>query len=189
MGLDMAAPAANLIAMYERWGYHVVDQADWRPHTNYASVVMRKRSGTRINADPWRDPMRISATVASSAAGHDVTVRTGDSSQSLPIARKTTGPGSSVNGGEFLMLALATCYCNDLFREAQRLAIPIDGAEVEASADFEGIGLAATNITYRAKVHGPASAEQVQRLLRETDAVAEVHNTVRAGVPVQLVQD
>jgi organic hydroperoxide reductase OsmC/OhrA len=130
--------------------------------------------------------MEITATVVSSSSGHQVSVRTGESSQSLPIARKASGAGSSVNGGEFLMLALATCYCNDLFREAQRLGIPIEGAEVQATAEFPGIGLAATNISYRAKVHSSASPADVQRLLRETDAVAEVHNTVRAGVPVQL---
>src|SRR3954466_14069464 len=106
--------------------------------------------------------------------------------QSLSVARKASGAGSSVNGGEFLMLALATCYCNDLYREAQRLGILIDGAEVEAFCEFPGIGLAATNISYRAKVHSSASAGDIQRLLRETDAVAEVHNAVRSGVPVRL---
>jgi hypothetical protein len=85
------------------------------------------------------------------------------------------------------MLALATCYCNDLFREATRLGIPIVAAEVEASAEFPGIGLAATNIRYRATIESSASPVEVARLLRETDAVAEVHNTVRTGVPVELV--
>ncbi len=131
--------------------------------------------------------MHIAAIVISSAGGHEVTVRTGDSSQSLPIARKAAGAGSSVNGGEFLMLALATCYCNDLYREAQRLGISIAHAEVQATAEFPGIGLAAANISYSAKVRSSASDADLQRLLRETDAVAEVHNTVRAGVPVQLV--
>jgi len=130
--------------------------------------------------------MKISATVSSSAAAHEVMVRTDDRSQSLPVPGKNNGLGSAVNGGEFLMLALATCYCNDLYREAQRLGIPIDGAQVEAVAEFEGVGLAARNITYRAKVRSPASAEDIARLLRETDAVAEVHNTLRAGVPVRL---
>ena len=106
--------------------------------------------------------------------------------QSIGVAPRTNGRGSSVNGGEFLMLALATCYCNDLFREAARLHIPIEAAEVEASAEFPGIGLAATNICYRAKVQSSASPAEVARLLRETDAVAEVQNTVRAGVPVEL---
>lgn len=131
--------------------------------------------------------MKIAATVVSSSAGHEVTVRTGEAAQSLSVPRKAAGPGSAVNGGEFLMLALATCYCNDLFREALRLGIPIEGAEVEASADFPGPGLAATEISYTAKVRSPAPLADVQRLIRETDAVAEIHNTVRAGVPVRLV--
>jgi predicted N-acetyltransferase YhbS len=43
MALDTAAPAEGLIAMYRRWGYDVVGATDWRPHTNYLSVVMLKR--------------------------------------------------------------------------------------------------------------------------------------------------
>lgn len=84
------------------------------------------------------------------------------------------------------MLALATCYFNDLFREAARLGIPIDDVEVEAYARFPGVGLAATDIRYRARVSSSAAPEAIADLLRQTDAVAEVHNTVRAGVPVTL---
>jgi len=131
--------------------------------------------------------MEISATVISSRHAHQVTVRTGSATQSLAVSPKSSGSGSSINGGEFLMLALATCYCNDLYREAERLRIPIESAEVEAIAQFPGIGLAATGIRYRALVKSSAAAEAVAELLRQTDAVAEVHNTVRAGVPVELV--
>ncbi len=131
--------------------------------------------------------MEISATVSGSRTGHDVAVRTGNRSQPLPVPPKADGLGSAVNGGEFLMLALATCYCNDLYREAARLGIPIEGAHVEASAEFPGVGLAATRIQYRASVTSPAPAEAIAELLRHTDAVAEVHDTVRAGVPVELV--
>ncbi len=42
LALDTAAPAAALIAMYERWGYRIVGQVDWRPHTNYESVLMAR---------------------------------------------------------------------------------------------------------------------------------------------------
>jgi organic hydroperoxide reductase OsmC/OhrA len=132
--------------------------------------------------------MEIAATVTNSAAAHSATVRTGAISKSLAVPAKATGLGSAVNGGEFLMLALATCYCNDLYREAERLRIPIEGVEVEAAAEFPGVGLAATNIRYRAAVRSSARAEAIAQLLRETDAVAEVHNTVRAGVPVELLR-
>lgn len=43
VGLDTAAPATALISLYERWGYRVVGTADWRPHTNYDSVLMLRR--------------------------------------------------------------------------------------------------------------------------------------------------
>ena len=131
--------------------------------------------------------MQISATVRNSADEHAVSVQTGSNRQTLPIAGKAVGRGSAVNGGEFLMLALATCYCNDLYREAERLGVPIDRVEVEATADFDGIGLAATNVRYRAKVESSAAEAAIADLLRQTDAVAEVHNTLRGGVPVTLV--
>jgi organic hydroperoxide reductase OsmC/OhrA len=131
--------------------------------------------------------MRIVATVKNSDSAHEVSVATAGSSKALQVPAKTSGPGSSVNGGEFLMLALATCYCNDIYREAARLNITVTEVEVEAAAEFEGVGLAASNVRYRARVSSPAPAEAVAALLRETDAVAEVHNTVRSGVPVQLV--
>jgi organic hydroperoxide reductase OsmC/OhrA len=85
------------------------------------------------------------------------------------------------------MLALATCYCNDLYCEASRLGISLQRVEVEALATFAGVGLAASEVRYRAKVESTASPELVAQLLRETDAVAEVHNTLRKGVPVQLL--
>lgn len=132
--------------------------------------------------------MKISAFVRSSDSRHEVVVSTAGAKQPLAVAAKPSGQGSSVNGGEFLMLALATCFCNDLYREAAGLGIHLESVEVEASADFPGVGLAATNITYRAKVDSSASDEEVAELLRVTDAVAEVHNTVRSGVPVTLVR-
>jgi len=130
--------------------------------------------------------VKISAVVRNAASRHEVVVSTAGSEQSLAVPPKSSGAGSNVNGGEFLMLALATCYCNDLYREAARLGMSIESVEVQASAEFPGIGLAATNITYRARVASPASAAEIAELLRVTDAVAEIHNTVRSGVPVTL---
>jgi len=130
--------------------------------------------------------LKITATVRNSADMHLVDVATNGVAQSLPVPAKSTGKGSAVNGGEFLMLALATCYCNDVYREAEKLQIPIDGVFVEASANFTGPGLAATNIRYHARITSPAPEDVIADLLRHTDAVAEVHNTIRNGVPVRL---
>lgn len=131
--------------------------------------------------------MEISATVTHSPGHHRVVVRTGDAEHELGIAPKRAGGGSATNGGEFLMLALATCYCNDLYREAARLGLALEGVQVQAVAEFPGIGLAASDVRYRASIRSSAAPEEIARLLRETDAVAEVHNTLRKGVQVQLV--
>jgi organic hydroperoxide reductase OsmC/OhrA len=130
--------------------------------------------------------MQIRATVINSPGQHTVSVRTGDNVQTLAVPSKAAG-GSGVNGGEFLMLALAICYCNDLYREANRLGISLQRIEVEAAATFTGVGLAASDVRYQAKVESTASPEAVAQLLRETGAVAEVHNTPKKGVPVQLL--
>jgi organic hydroperoxide reductase OsmC/OhrA len=130
--------------------------------------------------------VEIAARVRNAGPVHEVQLRTDAHAQSLVVDAKAGGPGSSVNGGEFLMLALATCYCNDLYREAARRGITVTAVEVEARADFDGVGLAARNVRYRAAVQSPASSADIDALLRETDAVAEVHNTLRTGVPVTL---
>lgn len=42
MALHTAQPATTLIAMYRSWGYAEAGTCDWRPHTNYLSVLMSK---------------------------------------------------------------------------------------------------------------------------------------------------
>ena len=133
--------------------------------------------------------MEISAVLRNSGGDQFVTVRTESNERPLSIPAKDSRLGSGVNCGELLMLALATCYCNDLYREAVRLGITLDAVEVEATASFPGIGLAATDIRYRAKVSSPADPATIADLLRQTDAVAEVHNTVRTRVPVVLLTE
>ena len=133
--------------------------------------------------------MEIAATVVHRAGEHQVTLRTDGAEHRLSVAAKPVGGGSATNGGEFLMLALATCYCNDLYREAARHGITLDAVEVEATAHFPGVGLAASDIRYRARVASPADPATIAALLQHTDAVAEVHNTVRSGQPVVLVTE
>ncbi len=130
--------------------------------------------------------MRMSAVVKNSGDAHEATVQTESLAKIVAIPGKPGG-GSSVNGGELLLLALATCYCNDLYREAARLGIAIDGVEVQVAAEFPGVGLAAKDICYRAQVSSTASAAAIADLLQQTDAVAEVHNTLRSATAVQLV--
>jgi organic hydroperoxide reductase OsmC/OhrA len=129
--------------------------------------------------------MRIAAHVRhATGTRHEVEVQTAGPARPLEVSAKPDG-GSTVNGGEFLMLALATCYCNDLYREARRLGLRLDAVEVVAEAEFDGVGLAARDVRYRARVESGADTATLEQLLRETDAVAEVHNTLRAGAAVR----
>ena len=83
--------------------------------------------------------MIVSARVQNSLDNHQVTLTTNGQSQSLQISSKPTGFGSSVSGGELLFLALATCYCNDIYREAESQGIRVFSVEVEVSGEFAGI--------------------------------------------------
>lgn len=131
--------------------------------------------------------MEISAYIRNGLDGHELIVSTAGASRPLVISAKSSGQGSAVNGGELLMAALATCYCNDLYREASRLGIPITGCEVRAQGHFNGVGLGAEEVTYSANVESSAPADRVEALLAEADRLAEVHNTLRAGCAVDRV--
>lgn len=129
--------------------------------------------------------MKFSAQLQDNRNNHQITLRVGDKEQSIPIAPRPTG-GSTVSGGELLFPALATCFCNDLYREAAKRDIQIESVEVKVEGDFEAEGKPGSNIIYRAKVKADASEEEIQDLLRHTDTMAEIQNTLRAGTPVKL---
>ncbi|MEX0362959.1 MAG: hypothetical protein AB3N10_18435, partial [Allomuricauda sp.] len=77
--------------------------------------------------------MKISAKVSNSLNHHEVWLDTNGTTSQLNIPAKSTGFGSSANGGELLFLSLATCFCNDLYREAAKKDIKLSKVEVEAS--------------------------------------------------------
>jgi organic hydroperoxide reductase OsmC/OhrA len=130
--------------------------------------------------------MNISAKVSSRNGEHEVTLNTNGQSHALAIAPKPDGFGSTANGGELLFLALATCYCNDIYREAKKRSIEVHSVEVDVSGKFGGPGEPAENITYRAKVTAAAPEAAILDLMRHTDAVAEIHNTLRRASIVRL---
>ena len=129
--------------------------------------------------------MEIRASVRSSSEAHGVVVSTNGRPTPLVVPGRPGG-GSAVNGGELLCLALATCYGNDVYREAARRGVAVRSVTVEVAAEFGERGEPARRIVYTAHVDSDAPAAELEALLRETDAVAEVHNTLRAGLPVEL---
>ncbi|MET7257027.1 OsmC family protein [Dyadobacter fermentans] len=131
--------------------------------------------------------MEISASIQNSLNSHSVTVATNGAEKQLQIAPRETGYGSSVNGGEMLLLALATCYCNDIYREAAKRNINVESVEVTSFANFGSPGEPGGNFRYEVRVASNASKAEIEDLVRHTDQVAEIHNTLRKGVDVDLI--
>ena len=70
--------------------------------------------------------MKIAAKLENSLESNKVTLQTNGIEQELSIPGKSNGRGSSVNGGEFLMLSLATCFCDASDEELRSLIAHTD---------------------------------------------------------------
>lgn len=131
--------------------------------------------------------MKISASIKNSFQLHEVNVETESKTKSISITPKAEGFGSSINGGELLFLSLATCFCNDLYREAAKRNLKIDAVEVIVSGEFGSEGEPAKNIIYEAKVQAKEHSDaQIRDLIEAVDKIAEIHNTLRQGIKVEL---
>ena len=132
--------------------------------------------------------MKIAARVSNTPSSHSVEVETEGRKQSIAIAPKSVGRGSSVNGGELLFAAIATCFCNDLFREAAKRGIDVQDVKVEVTGTFRNPGEPARDISYRVHVNDDAPQATIDDLIRTTDSLTEIQNTLRAGCAVRLEQ-
>lgn len=132
--------------------------------------------------------MLMSATIRSGFNQHEVEVQTNGTVKQMNIAAKSIGYGSSVNGGELLLLALATCFCNDIYREAAKRTIPVDGIDIEVTGEFGAEGEPGFNFQYKAKVTSSAPQQVIDDLIAHTDQVAEIHNTLRRGLNITLAK-
>jgi organic hydroperoxide reductase OsmC/OhrA len=131
--------------------------------------------------------MRITASIENTGHTNAISVSTNSVKKEIAIPGKDGGGGSAVNGGELLFLALATCFCNDIYREAAKRKMDISAVVVSVSGEFGGEGESASNIVYETKILAPAhTSQEIADLILYVDQIAEIHNTVRKGVPVSL---
>jgi uncharacterized OsmC-like protein len=110
-----------------------------------------------------------------------------DDGVALPHA--WTGAGVTVDapftGAHVLHLAVAGCVLNDVYREAEKLAIRVDGVQVTAQGGFEDGTWRSTGIEYLVAVDSTAGAHEIERLLAVVDEVAEIPKTLAAGTAVR----
>lgn len=130
--------------------------------------------------------MKISASIDSKLNQHYTVVQTNGAAKEITIAPKSTGYGSSINGGELLLLSLATCFCNDIYREAAKKNIHVSSVKIDFTGIFGGDGEPGSNFSYTANVVADASDDEIRELIEHTDKIAEIHNTLRQGLNVTL---
>lgn len=130
--------------------------------------------------------MNVTASVVSKYHLLENRVQTNDFEKEIKIEPKYTGFGSSVSGAELLMLSLATCFCNDIFREAGKRNMKVSAVKVTVSGEFGAEGEPGVNFRYQAQVSADAPPGDIEDLIRHTDKVAEIQNTLRKGLKIEL---
>jgi uncharacterized OsmC-like protein len=96
------------------------------------------------------------------------------------------GLGIGFNGGELLFLAIGACYTNDLYREAAKRDLQLKSVKVEVEGDWGGDPVRAQNVLYEVRVEANGSQEEILDLIKHTDRLAEIHNSLRMGTQVTL---
>ncbi len=97
------------------------------------------------------------------------------------------GQGLGFNGGQLLLLSLGACYANDIFREAAKRGLTVLGVRVVVECDWVGDPVRAESIRYSTRVEAEAPDDEIMELIRHVDEIAEIHNTLRAGAAIELV--
>lgn len=98
------------------------------------------------------------------------------------------GLGIGFNGGELLFLAIGACYTNDLYREAAKRNLTLKSVRVEVEGDWGGDPVRAQNVSFQVRVESKDSQQEILDLMKHTDRVAEIHNSLRMGTEIALTK-
>ncbi len=131
--------------------------------------------------------MRVEASVENWDQHHTAVVATNEIARELTVPPSNNDTGSSVNGSELLCLAVATSYCNDIYREGRERGIDVLRVNVDVQAEFHGTGAPLDSMIYWARVAAKGGDEQaIRELMLHTDQVAEIQSTLRQGMDVKF---
>ena len=100
---------------------------------------------------------------------------------------KAGGMGLGFNGGQLLGLAIGGCFCNDLQYVAHDLGVRLASIQVDVTVAFEGNPLLATHAMMRVAVTAADKDADVQRVIFRAQEVSAVSNSLKRGVPVQII--
>lgn len=95
---------------------------------------------------------------------------------------------AAFTGAHLLHLAAAGCVLNDVYREAERLAVPVRGVRVTAFGGFDEDTWCSTGISYVVDIDSAATAGELIAVLDAVDKVAEIPRSIRAGATVERVR-
>jgi uncharacterized OsmC-like protein len=113
------------------------------------------------------------------------------STDAVNFPHRWTAAGVTVEaaftGAHLLHLAAAGCVLNDVYREAERLAIPVRGVRVVGSGGFDTDTWRSTGIGYSVEVDSDVEPKDLDALFRVVDSVAEIPKSIRAGASVQRI--
>lgn len=90
---------------------------------------------------------------------------------------------TAFTGAHLLHAAIAACVLNDLYREAEKVGLPLDGARVEARGGFRE-DWSSVGVSYRVEIDSRADASAIEQLIETVDQVAEIPKALRAGARV-----
>lgn len=90
---------------------------------------------------------------------------------------------AAFTGAHLLHAAIAACVLNDLYREAEKVGLPLDGVRVEAQGGFRD-DWSSLGVSYRVEIDSGADASAIEQLIETVDQVAEIPKALRAGVRV-----
>jgi organic hydroperoxide reductase OsmC/OhrA len=100
---------------------------------------------------------------------------------------KAGGMGLGFNGGQLLGLAIGGCFCNDLHYVADDMGIHLAAIEVDVTVDFEGSPLLVTQAMMRVAITAADKGVDVDGVIRRAKEISSVSNSVRRGVPIDIV--
>jgi organic hydroperoxide reductase OsmC/OhrA len=99
---------------------------------------------------------------------------------------KFGGMGLGFNGGELLALAIGGCFCNDMQAIAEEMGQAIADLRVSVSIDFTGSPSRASGARMNVECV-LADGSDASHLIARAKAVTTIGNSVRAGVPVEIL--